>query len=355
MNDQERKSPSALVSALAAATAACAPGDASLSNIHPAASSSDGDALGSGSSAFRNLAGSPTSMRSAALARLAATSSAASGNGTGSLEHLHLLLAQRSQQQQQQDALSEGLHHGFPPHVAALLAQQRLKLLQEQAADNNVSAAALGAGAANAGGAAPSIVAASAGMGHLSTLGLLQQRQSEMLLAEQIRMHHGRLLASQLALHSDALSGPASLGLLNNNEDSHGVTRSNSSASARSSANVGTSGRTNHRAGESSGPNLDGSGSAKGGRGEEGEAGDVADNNDADDNDNKETDDSLDTFPFKLFRMLEEAEAGGNGDIVSFNDKGRCFMIHKPREFVAEIMPKYFTTTRMSSFQVRRP
>jgi hypothetical protein len=62
-------------------------------------------------------------------------------------------------------------------------------------------------------------------------------------------------------------------------------------------------------------------------------------------------DDATDTFPFKLYRMLADAEAENKEDIVSFLDHGRSFAIHKPREFVAEIMPRYFTTSRMSSFQ----
>jgi hypothetical protein len=62
-------------------------------------------------------------------------------------------------------------------------------------------------------------------------------------------------------------------------------------------------------------------------------------------------DPNSDTFPFKLYRMLSEAEKDGKEDIVSFLHHGRAFAIHKPRDFVAEIMPKYFTTSRMSSFQ----
>ncbi|KAL7579747.1 hypothetical protein ACA910_021889 [Epithemia clementina (nom. ined.)] len=58
-----------------------------------------------------------------------------------------------------------------------------------------------------------------------------------------------------------------------------------------------------------------------------------------------------DTFPFKLHRMLEHAEKNGLEDVISFTPDGRTFAIHKPREFVASIMPKYFTTSRMSSFQ----
>jgi len=69
--------------------------------------------------------------------------------------------------------------------------------------------------------------------------------------------------------------------------------------------------------------------------------------------DQKQRGDDLnnETFPHKLFRMLVEAEEEGNESIVSFFPHGRAFSIYKPHDFVGEIMPKYFTTTRMSSFQ----
>jgi hypothetical protein len=56
-------------------------------------------------------------------------------------------------------------------------------------------------------------------------------------------------------------------------------------------------------------------------------------------------------FSLKLYRMLEEAETEGDDEIVSFLPDGRSFAIHKPKQFESEIMPKYFTTSRMSSFQ----
>jgi hypothetical protein len=58
-----------------------------------------------------------------------------------------------------------------------------------------------------------------------------------------------------------------------------------------------------------------------------------------------------DTFPHKLYRMVAEVEEKGNDNIVSFFPHGKAVAIHKPHEFVREIMPKYFTTSRMSSFQ----
>jgi hypothetical protein len=65
----------------------------------------------------------------------------------------------------------------------------------------------------------------------------------------------------------------------------------------------------------------------------------------------REEDPNNDTFPHKLYRMVAEAEEEGNDNIVSFFAHGKAFAIHKPHDFVREIMPKYFTTSRMSSFQ----
>lgn len=57
------------------------------------------------------------------------------------------------------------------------------------------------------------------------------------------------------------------------------------------------------------------------------------------------------TFPFKVYRMLNKVEQEGNESIVSFNPDGSSFKIHKPNDFATKIMPEFFTTSRMSSFQ----
>jgi HSF-type DNA-binding len=58
------------------------------------------------------------------------------------------------------------------------------------------------------------------------------------------------------------------------------------------------------------------------------------------------------SFPHKLYRMLHECSLNPrDGKIVSFLPSGRGFTIHKPKDFVAEIMPRYFTTRRIASFQ----
>lgn len=57
------------------------------------------------------------------------------------------------------------------------------------------------------------------------------------------------------------------------------------------------------------------------------------------------------SFPAKLFNMLEDAEMEGHADIVSFLPDGKSFKIHKPDECAQIVLPEYFRTTRLSSFQ----
>ena len=58
------------------------------------------------------------------------------------------------------------------------------------------------------------------------------------------------------------------------------------------------------------------------------------------------------TFPQKLHQMLSDLERQeGGSDIASFLPHGRAFAIHKPRDFVKHVMPKYFRMSRFSSFQ----
>jgi len=56
-------------------------------------------------------------------------------------------------------------------------------------------------------------------------------------------------------------------------------------------------------------------------------------------------------FPTKLHVMLSSVEAEGQSDIVSWQPHGRCFVLHKPQEFVDTIMAKYFKQTKLTSFQ----
>lgn len=56
-------------------------------------------------------------------------------------------------------------------------------------------------------------------------------------------------------------------------------------------------------------------------------------------------------FPVKLHEMLDQIEADGLAHVVSWQPHGRCFVVHKPKEFVNHVMPKYFKQTKMASFQ----
>ena len=55
-------------------------------------------------------------------------------------------------------------------------------------------------------------------------------------------------------------------------------------------------------------------------------------------------------FPLKLYRILYEAEKNGQSDIISFLPHGRAFTVHKSKEFIRDIMPKYFAAGRMNTF-----
>lgn len=56
-------------------------------------------------------------------------------------------------------------------------------------------------------------------------------------------------------------------------------------------------------------------------------------------------------FPVKLHSMLDAIERDGFANVVSWQPHGRCFVVHKPKEFVNHIMPKYFKQSKMASFQ----
>uniref|UniRef100_A0A7S2Y4L2 HSF-type DNA-binding domain-containing protein n=1 Tax=Entomoneis paludosa TaxID=265537 RepID=A0A7S2Y4L2_9STRA len=69
------------------------------------------------------------------------------------------------------------------------------------------------------------------------------------------------------------------------------------------------------------------------------------------------------SFPEKVYFMLEELEEGDNGGmkvpqnscvgthVISFVAEGTAFSIHNPRAFETDVMPMYFSSNRMSSFQ----
>lgn len=56
------------------------------------------------------------------------------------------------------------------------------------------------------------------------------------------------------------------------------------------------------------------------------------------------------TFTHKLHAMLDEVEQLGLSHIVSWQPHGRCFVVHKSRDY-EKILPKFFKLTKISSFQ----
>jgi HSF-type DNA-binding len=59
----------------------------------------------------------------------------------------------------------------------------------------------------------------------------------------------------------------------------------------------------------------------------------------------------IEPFPEKLHRLLCDVETNGKHVIVSFFPHGRAFAVHNPARFVTEILPHYFSQSRLSSFQ----
>jgi hypothetical protein len=46
-------------------------------------------------------------------------------------------------------------------------------------------------------------------------------------------------------------------------------------------------------------------------------------------------------FPIRLHQILAQVDQDGLAHIFSWQPHGRCFLIHKPKEFIDLIMPKY--------------
>lgn len=56
-------------------------------------------------------------------------------------------------------------------------------------------------------------------------------------------------------------------------------------------------------------------------------------------------------FPFKLHRVLNDAETNGFDHIVSWDPDGKAFKVRDHDAFASQIMPKYFDQTKYKSFQ----
>jgi hypothetical protein len=57
------------------------------------------------------------------------------------------------------------------------------------------------------------------------------------------------------------------------------------------------------------------------------------------------------SFPLKLHSVLDQVERDGLAHVISWQAHGRCFVIHKPKEFVDHVMPSYFRQSKLTSFQ----
>lgn len=57
------------------------------------------------------------------------------------------------------------------------------------------------------------------------------------------------------------------------------------------------------------------------------------------------------SFPLKLHAVLDQVETDGLAHVISWMGHGRCFVIHKAKEFVDHVMPHYFRQTKLTSFQ----
>lgn len=57
------------------------------------------------------------------------------------------------------------------------------------------------------------------------------------------------------------------------------------------------------------------------------------------------------SFPIKLHNILDQVEADGLSHIIAWQPHGRCFVVHKPKEFADHVIPAYFRQTKLTSFQ----
>jgi hypothetical protein len=56
-------------------------------------------------------------------------------------------------------------------------------------------------------------------------------------------------------------------------------------------------------------------------------------------------------FPIRLHMMLDKIEEDGFAHVVSWQPHGRCFIVHKQKQFVEHVMPTYFKQSKFASFQ----
>lgn len=57
------------------------------------------------------------------------------------------------------------------------------------------------------------------------------------------------------------------------------------------------------------------------------------------------------TFPYRLYRMIEDAHAEGNSDIIHFMPHGRAFIVEHHDKLVDKLLTRYFNQSKYVSFQ----
>ena len=57
------------------------------------------------------------------------------------------------------------------------------------------------------------------------------------------------------------------------------------------------------------------------------------------------------TFPYRLYRMIEDAHAEGNSDIIHFMPHGRAFIVEDHDKLVDKLLARYFHQSKYVSFQ----
>ncbi len=57
------------------------------------------------------------------------------------------------------------------------------------------------------------------------------------------------------------------------------------------------------------------------------------------------------SFPFVLYQLLQDSESKGNESIVSWLPHGKAFRVNNTKKFVNDILPRYFSQSKITSFQ----
>lgn len=57
------------------------------------------------------------------------------------------------------------------------------------------------------------------------------------------------------------------------------------------------------------------------------------------------------SFPFKLYRCLEDAEIIGYTDVISWQPDGASFKVQDQDRFIQEVLPQYFGSIKFKSWQ----